>query len=74
MVSEPVDYRWRSYPAFIGKANRPEWLDAGLLAFFGKRKKQAEKNYQSFVEEVNLNDIVKSIGMAKQISARHRKV
>jgi len=57
MFDAPADYRWSSYPAFIGKVNEPQWLDTGLLARFGKKRRQAAKNYQSFVEEIDLKDI-----------------
>lgn len=56
MVAKPADYRWSSYSVFIGLKNKPEWLATDLLAGFGKKKKQAEKNYQSFVEEIDLDD------------------
>jgi putative transposase len=57
MVDAPADYRWSSYPAFIGKTKEPQWLDTGLLAGFGKKRRQAERNYQSFVEEIDPKDI-----------------
>ena len=34
-------------------SKKPDWFDTGLLAYFGKSKGAAIKNYQSFVEEVD---------------------
>ncbi len=53
LVATPAAYPWSSYAGFIGKRNKPDWLDVGLLAYFGKRKTTASKKYQSFVEEVD---------------------
>ena len=55
LVKSLNDFKWSSYPIFIGKAKNPEWLTTGeILGHFGKRKKTAIKKYRSFVEE---NDI-----------------
>ncbi|MBX2808549.1 MAG: transposase [Cellvibrionaceae bacterium] len=44
-----ADYRWSSYPAFIGLAARPKWLvTASILAAFGERN--SARQYQRFVE------------------------
>ncbi len=53
MVPRPADYRWSSYRAFIGEIKGPEWLEMSLLTAFGNRQKQAKKNYQRFVEEID---------------------
>jgi REP element-mobilizing transposase RayT len=52
-VKQPALYSWSSYPAFIGKAKAPEWLEMdGLLSLFGKTRKEAFQAYRSFVEGV----------------------
>ena len=54
MVQKPEEYRWSSYPAFIGKTKVPEWLETGwLLSSFGKEKKAAMQNYKAFVDGVD---------------------
>jgi REP element-mobilizing transposase RayT len=53
MVVNPTDYPWSSYPLFIGKGEKPDWLDTSLLAYFGTKKKAAIRAYQHFVEEVD---------------------
>ncbi|OGQ96095.1 MAG: hypothetical protein A2521_13390 [Deltaproteobacteria bacterium RIFOXYD12_FULL_57_12] len=59
LVATPADYPWSSYAAFIGKHQKPGWLDTGLLASFGKRLGDAVKNYQRFVE-AQLSDLRKT--------------
>ena len=50
MVNSPDEYPWSSYPAFIGKIKTPDWLETGwLLASFGRKKKEAVKNYKAYV-------------------------
>jgi REP element-mobilizing transposase RayT len=54
IVQKPEEYRWSSYPAFIGKTKVPEWLETGwLLSSFGKKKKAAMQNYEAFVDGVD---------------------
>ena len=51
MVSNPAEYNWSSYPAFIGKQKKPQFLQTDwLLASFGKNKREAIRNYKDFVE------------------------
>jgi putative transposase len=53
MVEQLLSHPWSSYPAFVGKATAPDWLERHwLLSLFGKDRKQAFKAYRSFVEEV----------------------
>jgi putative transposase len=53
MVDQLVLHPWSSYPAFVGKAKVPDWLEMGwLLSLFGKSRKQAFKAYRNFVEEI----------------------
>ena len=54
IVSSPAEYRWSSYPAFIGQQKPPSFLETDwLLSAFGKSRKQARKSYQDFVEKVD---------------------
>lgn len=54
MVEALSGYAWSSYPAFIGKAKVPVWLESDwLLGLFGKSRKAAAKNYRDFVEKVD---------------------
>ena len=48
------EYKWSSYLAFIGKVKVPQWLETDwLLSLFGKKRKSAARNYQTFVETVD---------------------
>jgi REP element-mobilizing transposase RayT len=54
IVAKPIDYKWSSYPAFMGTTKKPDWLETGWsLGNFGKTKKEAIKYYRSFVEQVD---------------------
>ena len=50
MVKEPADWPWSSYPAMIGKACAPTWLQTDwLLGQFGALRQRAQANYEEFV-------------------------
>ncbi|MBU1126168.1 transposase [Patescibacteria group bacterium] len=52
LVKSPQDYIWSSYVFTAGYADPPEWLCVDwILDFFGKTKKQAENEYQQFINE-----------------------
>jgi hypothetical protein len=52
MVKHPRLWAWSSYGATIGASPVPVWLTAdSLLAEFGKRRAEARRKYQQFVEE-----------------------
>ena len=57
IVAAPGDYRWSSFPAFMGDQKKPDWLDTGLPASFGKNSKAAAKGYASFVDEVDAGSL-----------------
>jgi REP element-mobilizing transposase RayT len=58
IVNTPDQYRWSSYPAFIGKQISPKFLKTdGLLGSFGSNKKEARKNYQRFVEGIDIKAV-----------------
>ena len=58
MVTSPDQYQWSSYPAFIGKQKPAKFLETRwLLSNFGKSKKEAQRNYQKFVEKVDITSL-----------------
>ncbi|MBW1742574.1 MAG: hypothetical protein JRJ47_03990, partial [Deltaproteobacteria bacterium] len=58
IVEKPSEYGWSSYPAIVGKRKTPEWLETGwLLSQFGKKKREAIKNYKNFVENVDIHTL-----------------
>jgi len=58
MVSDPGEYNWSSYPAFIGKQKKPKLLQTNwLLANFGKNKRGAKRNFKDFVEGTDLETL-----------------
>lgn len=46
MVAAPEDHRWSSYPAYIGAAARPRWLDMSMTLTMAK----GSGAYRRFVE------------------------
>ena len=58
IVQYPSEYPWSSYPSYVGKGKTPDWLETEWLLFqFGKRKKESRKNYQNFVEKVDIQSL-----------------
>jgi len=52
MVESPGEFRWSSYPAFIGKVTAPAWFEREwLLSQFGNTKTEAVANYKDFIEK-----------------------
>jgi putative transposase len=52
MVRNIAEWRWSSYPAMIGVAVRPEWLQTGwILGQFAAQRKRAIARYIDFVRE-----------------------
>jgi hypothetical protein len=47
-------WRWSSYAAIVGRADRPRFLaDEWLLTYFGGRRDRALSRLQSFVEDMS---------------------
>ena len=51
MVSNPLEYKWSSYRAYLGM-DKISWLDTSVtLRRFGRTLAEQRKNYREFVEE-----------------------
>jgi len=58
IVQNLASYPWSSYPVLIGKIKAADWLEVNwLLSLFGKNFTEAAKNYQRFVEKVEIDKI-----------------
>ena len=58
IINAPGQYRWSSYPSYIGEQQSPKFLTTDmLLGNFGSNKKEAIKNYQEFVEGVDIEAV-----------------
>ena len=44
-------WRWSSHLAYLGRVPAPAWLCTDWLAFFGRTREQARKNYQKLMGE-----------------------
>lgn len=52
MVKHPPLWAWSSYNATIGRSPAPLWLNTDdLLAELGKRRMEARRKYQQFIDE-----------------------
>ena len=53
MVEKPEQYKWSSYPSFIGKAKEHKWLEySWVLSKFGNDKKTAQRKYGEHTEKL----------------------
>lgn len=58
LVEKPAAFKWSSYPAFIGKTKAPDWLETRrVLGYFGRKKRDAVKNYKLFVEGIDIDSL-----------------
>jgi REP element-mobilizing transposase RayT len=58
IINTPGQYRWSSYPAFIGVQRSPKFLMTDvLLENFGSNKTEARKNYKEFVEGIDIQAV-----------------
>ena len=58
LVEKPAAYKWSSYLAFIEKTKTPDWLETRRVqGYFGRKKKEAMKNYELFVEGVDIESL-----------------
>jgi len=52
IVKRPEEYRWSSYPEYIGKEKKKEWLTCDwILGQYFKDETRARRQYRAFVEE-----------------------
>ena len=57
-VSQPSDYQWSSYGAYVGMQSAPEFLETSLiLSQFGDNMKQSKKSYRKFVESIDFSAV-----------------
>jgi len=51
IVEEPERFAWSSYPGFIGKGNKYDWVEySWVLGQFGPDEQMASQEYKSFVD------------------------
>jgi len=46
-----MQYRWSSHRAYLGLAPEPAWLCMEWLSFFGRKRSDARRQYERFVED-----------------------
>ncbi|MEA3222339.1 MAG: transposase [Thermodesulfobacteriota bacterium] len=52
LVKRPEEYRWSSYPDYIGKGKKKTWLTCEwILGRYSRDKAKARRRYKAFVEE-----------------------
>lgn len=52
IVARPEQYKWSSYPGYIGKEKENSWVEyAWVLSKFGLDKMEARNKYRAYVEE-----------------------
>lgn len=52
IVKKPEQYRWSSYPSYIGKEKEYKWVEySWILSNFGKDGKTAKNKYREYIEE-----------------------
>lgn len=48
-IARLESYRWSSYPAYVGRAPFPEWMDDHVLKMYGRNRAEAQKRYRAYV-------------------------
>lgn len=52
MAERPEQYRWSSYPRYIGRGKEHGWMECSwILSQFGKSRIRARKKYREYTEE-----------------------
>jgi hypothetical protein len=52
VAQRPENYRWSSYPGYVGKGKKSGWVEyAWVLSQFGRNRKRAERRYREYMEE-----------------------
>lgn len=59
LVANPADYKWSSYPAYLGLAMTPDWLSKDIILNQLSNIKSLShvKNYQDYVENTTIQEI-----------------
>lgn len=59
IVAKPCEYRWSSYPAYIGVQRCPVWLSTDIILNTIKNTHMLShvKNYQEYVESMEIDEI-----------------
>jgi REP element-mobilizing transposase RayT len=58
IAARPEQYKWSSYPGYIGKTKENPWVEyAWVLSKFGQDVQEAKKKYRAYVEEGITADI-----------------
>jgi len=58
LVDRPSEYRWSSYPYYVGREKKPDWLTTeSILGYFGPDESSAQKTYRRFVEDTSWIEI-----------------
>jgi REP element-mobilizing transposase RayT len=53
VVEKPEQYRWSSYPRYIGKGREYAWVEySWILSQFGSDRVRAKRKYREYTEEV----------------------
>ncbi len=63
LVTLPFDYRWSSCHFYVGRNDKPDWLQTDfILGCYGNKEKLAQTNYYNFVQDglqTNINNPLK---------------
>jgi REP element-mobilizing transposase RayT len=52
IAERPEQYRWSSYPGYIGKGKQHEWVEySWILSQFGSQKLRPKRKYREYTEE-----------------------
>jgi REP element-mobilizing transposase RayT len=58
VVERPEQYRWSSYPGYIGRGKQQEWVEySWILSQFGSRRIRANRKYKKYTEEALKNKV-----------------
>jgi REP element-mobilizing transposase RayT len=65
VVEKPEQYRWSSYPGYVGKGKQHEWVEySWILSQFGSWRLRAKRKYREYTEEAlekKVEDPLKSL-------------
>jgi len=72
LVEHPLQYRWSSYRAYVGRVKTPGWLDvSATLSRFGRTLPEQRRRYREFVEaEVEIDDPLTEMALGAVLGTR----